>query len=119
MRGYMTGAVCGDCAGHRLRIESRHVFLRAGRLNANISDVTAMTIDQAIMAATLGGAAALRRDDLGRIVPGGPAHLAILDAPSRHHLAYRPGVPLIWRTIGSDYRLSPNPHTSSTQKEHE
>ena len=64
-----------------------------------------MTIDEAVAAVTTGGAAALRRDDVGRITPGGPAHATILDAPSRHHLAYRPGVPLIWRTLGSDYRL--------------
>ncbi len=62
-----------------------------------------MTIDEAIAAATTGGATTLRRTDVGRLVPGGPAHLAVLDAPSRHHLAYRPGVPLIWRTLGSDY----------------
>ena len=66
-----------------------------------------MTIDEAIAAVTTGGAAALRRTDVGRLAPGGPAHLTILDAPSRHHLAYRPGVPLIWRTLGSDYRLPP------------
>ena len=64
-----------------------------------------MTIDEAIAAVTTGGAAALRRSDVGRLAPGGPAHLTILDAPSRHHLAYRPGVPLIWRTLGSDFRL--------------
>ena len=66
-----------------------------------------MTIDEAVAAVTTGGAAALGRPDVGRIVPGGPAHLTILDAPSRHHLAYRPGVPLIWRTLGADYRLPP------------
>ena len=58
-----------------------------------------MTIDEAISAATIGGAAALRRDDVGRIIEGGPAHLVVLDASSRHHLAYRPGVPLIHQTI--------------------
>ena len=66
-----------------------------------------MTIDEAVAAVTTGGAAALRRNDVGRITPGGPAHMTILDAPSRHHLAYRPGVPLIWRTLGADYRLQP------------
>ncbi len=71
-----------------------------------------MTIDEAIAAVTTGGAAALRRKDVGRLAPGGPAHLTILDAPSRHHLAYRPGVPLIWRTIGSDYQLPPTANTS-------
>ncbi|MDH3294966.1 MAG: imidazolonepropionase [Acidimicrobiia bacterium] len=64
-----------------------------------------MTIDEAITAATVGGATALRRADIGRLSVGGPAHLTVLDAPSRHHLAYRPGVPLIHRTIGSSYRL--------------
>lgn len=65
-----------------------------------------MTIDEAIAAVTTGGAAALRRNDVGRITSGGPAHMTILDAPSRHHLAYRPGVPLIWRTLGADYQIS-------------
>jgi imidazolonepropionase len=64
-----------------------------------------MTIDEAIAAATTGGAAALRRNDVGRLRVGRPAHLTVLDAPSRHHLAYRPGVPLIHRTIGADFRL--------------
>jgi imidazolonepropionase len=66
-----------------------------------------MTIDEAISAATTGGAKALGRSDIGRLVPGGPAHLTVLDAPSRHHLAYRPGVPLIWHTIGASYELPP------------
>jgi imidazolonepropionase len=54
-----------------------------------------MTVDEAVTAATLGGAAALRRDDVGRLVTGGPADLLLLDAPSYIHLAYRPGVDLI------------------------
>lgn len=49
---------------------------------------------QALYAATAGAARALRRPDLGRIVVGGPADLAVIDAPSHQHLAYRPGVPL-------------------------
>ena len=68
-----------------------------------------MTLDEAIAAATIGGAAALRRADLGQVFEGGPAHLTILDAPSRHHLAYRPGMPLIWSTIGADYKLKDYP----------
>lgn len=59
-----------------------------------------MTIDEAIQAVTIGGAAALRRDDVGRLTPGAAPHAVILDAPSHHHLAYRPGVPLIRHTIG-------------------
>lgn len=59
-----------------------------------------MTIDEAIQAVTIGGARALRRDDIGRLTPGSRGHAIILDAPSHHHLAYRPGVPLIRHTIG-------------------
>lgn len=54
-----------------------------------------MTVAEAIHAATAGGAAALRRDDIGRIAPGMRADLVLLKAPSRVHLAYRPGVPLV------------------------
>ncbi|MFJ2111796.1 MULTISPECIES: imidazolonepropionase [unclassified Streptomyces] len=59
-----------------------------------------MTPDEAVWSATAGGASALRRADLGRITPGARADLALLDAPSHVHLAYRPGVPLVsavWR----------------------
>jgi imidazolonepropionase len=58
-----------------------------------------MTIDEAVWAATAGGAAALRRDDIGRLTPGRRADLILLDAPSPIHLVYRPGVPLIAVTI--------------------
>jgi imidazolonepropionase len=53
-----------------------------------------MTPAEALAAATVGGARALRRDDLGVLAPGRAADLAVLDAPSYLHLAYRPGVPL-------------------------
>ncbi|MFE6223282.1 imidazolonepropionase [Streptomyces sp. NPDC057854] len=59
-----------------------------------------MTPDEAVWAATAGGAAALRRTDVGHLSPGARADLAVLDAPSPVHLAYRPGVPLVaevWR----------------------
>ena len=59
-----------------------------------------MTPAEALWSATAGGAAALRRSDVGRLVPGARADLAVLDAPSYVHLAYRPGVPLVtsvWR----------------------
>ncbi|MFD8743581.1 imidazolonepropionase [Streptomyces sp. NPDC059616] len=54
-----------------------------------------MTPDEALWSATAGGAAALRRTDIGRIAPGARADLTLLDAPSHVHLAYRPGVPLV------------------------
>ena len=56
-----------------------------------------MTVAEALWAATMGGARALRRTDVGRLVVGGPADLIVLDAPSHVHLAYRPGVDLMWQ----------------------
>jgi imidazolonepropionase len=55
-----------------------------------------MTPSQALWSATAGGAAALRRSDIGVIRRGNRADLAVLDAPSHLHLAYRPGVPIAW-----------------------
>ncbi|WP_406283115.1 imidazolonepropionase [Embleya sp. NBC_00896] len=57
-----------------------------------------MTPDQALHAATAGGARALRRDDVGVLRAGARADVVELDAPSHVHLAYRPGVPLV-RTV--------------------
>lgn len=54
-----------------------------------------MTPAEAVWAASAGGARALRRDDVGVITPGARADLVLLGAPTRIHLAYRPGVPLI------------------------
>jgi imidazolonepropionase len=58
-----------------------------------------MSPAEAVWSATAGGAAALRRDDIGKVLPGARADLAILDAPSYLHLAYRPGVPLVTQTF--------------------
>ena len=60
-----------------------------------------MTAEEALRAATLGGARALRRDDIGHLAPGARGDVAILDAPSYTHIVYRPGVPLIAATIAA------------------
>jgi len=57
-----------------------------------------MTVDESLFAATMGGAIALRRDDVGHLSIGARANFALLNAPSYIHLAYRPGVPLIGTT---------------------
>lgn len=71
-----------------------------------------LTVQEAVRAATLGGAIALgmheewtdlagsRRAPVGAIRPGASADLQLLEAPSVTHLAYRPGTPLtaaVWR----------------------
>ncbi|MCF2573527.1 imidazolonepropionase [Brevibacterium sp. UCMA 11754] len=55
------------------------------------------TVEQAVWAVTAGGANALQRTDVGHLGAGAQADLAILDAPSYRHLAYRPGVQLVER----------------------
>jgi imidazolonepropionase len=54
-----------------------------------------MTPAEALWSATAGGAAALRRTDVGHLGVGARADLAVIDAPSYRHLAYRPGVPIV------------------------
>jgi imidazolonepropionase len=60
-----------------------------------------MTTQEAVWAATAGGARALRRTDVGHLGVGARADLILLDGPSHTYLAYRPGVPLVravWRS---------------------
>ncbi|MDX6277595.1 MAG: imidazolonepropionase, partial [Nocardioidaceae bacterium] len=57
-----------------------------------------MTPDEAVWAATAGGARALRRTDVGHLGVGARADYVVLNAPSYLHLAYRPGVPLVAAT---------------------
>ena len=53
------------------------------------------TPEQAIWSATMGGAKALRRNDIGHLGLGARADLVQLTTDSHIHLAYRPGVNLI------------------------
>jgi imidazolonepropionase len=56
--------------------------------------------EQALWSATMGGAKALRRDDIGHLFEGARANFSILNTDSYIHLAYRPGVQLVeqvWR----------------------
>lgn len=57
------------------------------------------TVEEAIWSATMGGAKALRRDDVGVLAVGKSADFVVLNAPSFIHLAYRPGVDLISETV--------------------
>ena len=53
-----------------------------------------LTPAEALLAATVGSAKSLRRNDIGVIRLGNRADLTVLDAPSYLHLSYRPGVPI-------------------------
>jgi len=61
---------------------------------------------EALAAATTGGARALGRTDLGQLRVGARANLAVLDAPSYLHLAYRPGVPLVREVFVAGRRVA-------------
>ena len=58
-----------------------------------------LTTEQAIHAATRGGALSLGLDDHGVIAPGSAGDLVVLDAPSPAHIPYRPGTNLVWKTV--------------------
>jgi len=58
-----------------------------------------LTVDQALYAATRGGALSLGLDDHGIITPGAAGDLVILDADSPAHVPYRPATNLVWKTI--------------------
>jgi len=73
-----------------------------------------LTPAEALWAATAGGAAALRRDDIGVLAPGMRADFSVLRAPSYVHLAYRPGVPIIDSVV-----LAGAPTNESSPNRHE
>jgi imidazolonepropionase len=58
-----------------------------------------LSVDEALWAATRGGAAALRRDDVGHLGIGARADVVIIDGPRAAHLAYRPGGVVVSQTI--------------------
>jgi len=68
---------------------------------ASAVSLLGFTVEEAVRAATLGGAQALRRSDIGRLSVGKRADLVLLETPSYIHLAYRPGVNLIHSTYKS------------------
>jgi imidazolonepropionase len=66
-----------------------------------------MSPDEAVWAATAGGARALRRTDVGHLAPGARADVLVVDAPTYIHLAYRPGVPQVAAVWKAGARLAP------------
>jgi imidazolonepropionase len=66
-----------------------------------------MTAEEAVWAATAGGARALRRTDVGRLAAGARADFTVLDAPSYRFLAYRPGVPQVAQVWRAGHPVTP------------
>ena len=76
VRAGVTMGIGTDCSPHNMIEEMRKVstFARiAGR------DVEATSLDQVFHAATVGGATALMRDDIGRLAPGMKADVVLVD----------------------------------------
>ncbi len=85
----VTIALASDCNPGSSYTTSMPLVISLAVLNMN------MTCDEAVWSATAGGAAALRRTDIGSLHIGAQADFALLNSSSHIHLAYRPGVQLI------------------------
>jgi len=58
-----------------------------------------LTFEQALWAATRGGALALGMEDRGILRSGAPGDFIVLNAVSPEHIVYRPATDLIWETF--------------------
>jgi imidazolonepropionase len=54
-----------------------------------------MSADEAVRAATWGGARALRRDDIGHLGPGALGDMVVIDGDDWVDLAYHPGMDVV------------------------
>lgn len=82
-------AVATDCNPGTSYIESMPLVIALAVAELGL------TPDEALWAATQGGASALGLEDRGAVAPGRRADLVVLDAPNATHLAYRPGTDLV------------------------
>ena len=80
----VTVAIATDCNPGSSYVETMSLIISMAVVTAGL------TTQEAVWAATKGGALALGLDDRGVIAPGMLADMVILDAPSHVHLAYRP-----------------------------
>lgn len=85
----VTVALASDCNPGSSYTSSMPLVVALGVISMG------MTCDEAVWSATMGGAKALRRADVGGIAPGMRGDLVVLEAASHVHLAYRPGVNLV------------------------
>jgi imidazolonepropionase len=86
-------AIATDCNPGTSNVESMPLVIALACLEMGL------TPEEAVWAATMGGALSLRLTDRGRIVGGAAADLVVLDAPSYLHIPYRPGTDLVWQVM--------------------
>jgi len=91
----VTVALATDCNPGTAYIESMLFVVALAALNMGL------TPDEAVWAATRGGARSLRLDDRGHLVRGAVADLVILDAPTHLHIPYRPDANLVAAVVKS------------------
>ena len=89
----VTVALATDCNPGTSYVESMPFVIALACLEMGL------TPEEALWAATRGGALALDLPDKGWVVEGAVADLAVLDAPSYRHLPYRPGSDLVWAVV--------------------
>ena len=88
-----TVALATDCNPGTSYIETMGLVISLGVVQMRL------TVDQAIWAATRGGALSLGLESHGQIKVGGPGDLVVLDAPSPAHIPYRPATHLVAATV--------------------
>lgn len=88
-----TVALATDCNPGTSYFESMAPIISLGVVSMGL------TVEQAIWAATRGGALSLGLVDRGLVAPGARADVLLLDAPNPTHIAYRPATNLVRQVI--------------------
>lgn len=86
-------AIATDCNPGTSYIETMPFIISLAAITSGL------TVEEAIWAATRGGALALNLPDRGLLAEGRRADLVILDAPTYTHLAYRPDGDIVTQVI--------------------